>query len=174
MADDSHGPSEEENYELVPYKEIQDLKEELKRLKDVPIPTGKKLQISIDELASKLDRMTAIFEEAGHEIKTEEGGLSFQEKMKPLFEKMNKVLEQNSEIAKGVVAVADLINELRSRMEEGFTVKKDEAAMGPVMSDRTAPTFPMQGPPGVMMPPPRMAPGMPLPPPAPKRRAGFF
>jgi len=81
----------EEQYELVPYKEIQDLKHELSKLKEIPIPTTKKLQVSIDELAMKLDRLTAIFEEAGHEIKTEEGGLTFQEKMKPLFEKMNKL-----------------------------------------------------------------------------------
>ncbi|MEK6849563.1 MAG: hypothetical protein AABY01_03260 [Nanoarchaeota archaeon] len=126
MPDNTPVSDAEDNYELVPYKEIQDLKEELKRLKDVPIPSTKKLQVTMDDLAAKMDRLTAIFEEAGHEIKTEEGGLSFQEKMKPLLEKMNKILEQNSEIAKGIVAVADLVNDLKGNMEEGFTVKKEE------------------------------------------------
>ncbi|MBI4144811.1 hypothetical protein HY493_01235 [Candidatus Woesearchaeota archaeon] len=163
MADEETNPSEEENYELVPYKEIEDLKEQLKHLKDVPIPSSKKLQVSMDDLAAKIDRMTAIFEEAGHEIKAEEGGLTFQEKMKPLFEKMNKVLEQNSEIAKGIVAVADLINELKSHMEEGFTVKQSAPAMEPPMPMSQT---------GTMMPPPRMMPPMPSAPP--KRKLGFF
>ena len=165
--DIEHSESEDQ-YELVPYKEIQDLKHELSKLKEIPIPTTKKLQVSIDELAMKLDRLTAIFEEAGHEIKTEEGGLTFQEKMKPLFEKMNKVLEQNSEIAKGIVAVADLVNEMKS------------GSMAPPLpeepkEEKRKPTFPLPGKPGVITPPPRPPPGAPLPPPpAPKRRTGFF
>ena len=160
--------SEDDNYELVPYKEIQDLKQELNRLKDVPIPSTKKLQITMDELAMKIDRMTAIFEEAGHEIQVEEGGLTFQEKMKPVLEKMNKILEQNSEIAKGIVAVADLVNDLKNRMEEGFTVKKEESMPGGDTLMR--PESPFTPPPRMMAPmgPPAQ---MPI---APKRRAGFF
>jgi hypothetical protein len=172
MADDATpNHTEGDEYELVPYKEIQDLKEELKKLKDVPIPSSKKLQVSMDDLASKIDRMTAIFEEAGHEIKTEEGGLTFQEKMKPLFEKMNKVLEQNSEIAKGIVAVADLINELKSRLDEGFVVKKEESMPG---GEHMTPEPGMRPfmPPPRMMAPPMGGPGAPLPPP--KRKGGFF
>lgn len=169
MADNQNNPDQEE-YELVPYKEIQDLKEELKKLKDVPIPSSKKLQVSMDDLAMKIDRMTAIFEEAGHEIKVEEGGMTFQEKMKPLFEKMNKVLEQNSEIAKGIVAVADLINDMKSKLDEGFVVKKEEQTpVGEML--RPEPRF--MSPPAAI--PGRVAPpiGPPLPPP-PKRKGGFF
>jgi|GEM_PF-1210550 len=175
MADEPHN-SEQEEYELVPYKEIQDLKEELKKLKDVPIPSSKKLQVSMDDLVMKIDRMTAIFEEAGHEIKVEEGGMTFQEKMKPMMEKMNKILEQNSEIAKGIVAVADLINDLKSKLDEGFTVRKEEhTPAGDII--RPEPKFmppPAAMGPGPMSPPPRMAPmaGAPMPPP-PKRK-GFF
>ena len=162
-------PSEpEEQYELVPYKEIQDLKHELAKLKEIPIPTTKRLQVSIDDLALKIDRLTAIFEEAGHEIKTEEGGLTFQEKMKPLFEKMNKVLEQNSEIAKGIVAVADLVNEMKSG---------GAPAPPPAKIASAPPVFPVPPKPGTIAPPPLPRPaGAPLPPPPapPKRRGGFF
>ncbi len=166
-------PASDDNYELVPYREIQDLKDELRRLKDVPIPSTKKLQVTMDDLASKVDRITAIFEEAGHQIQVEEGGLTFQEKMKPLLEKMNKVLEQNSEIAKGIVAVADLINELKNRMEEGFTVKKEESLPSGDTMFRPEPDFKTFAP---LSPPPRM--GAPMSPPpmpnAPKRKLGFF
>ncbi len=181
--DDIPTSDNEDNYELVPYKEIQDLKDELKRMKDVPIPSTKKLQITMDELAMKVDRLTAIFEEAGHEIKTEEGGLTFQEKMKPVLEKMNKILEQNSEIAKGIVAVADLVNELKGRMEDGFTVKKDEhmpsgdELIRPEMrSFSPPPSFGAQqsfSPPPTFNQPPRPLPSM-APPSQPKRKLGFF
>ncbi|HSU72684.1 MAG TPA: hypothetical protein VLJ21_02450 [Candidatus Binatia bacterium] len=167
---DNPNTSDQEEYELVPYKEIQDLKEELKKLKDVPIPSSKKLQVSMDDLALKIDRMTAIFEEAGHEIKVEEGGMTFQEKMKPMMEKMNKILEQNSEIAKGIVAVADLINDLKGKLDEGFVVKKEEQSPA---GDLLRPEPQFMPPPGAMTG--RTAPpmGAPLPPP-PKRRGGFF
>ena len=169
-------PSEpEEQYELVPYKEIQDLKHELAKLKEIPIPTTKRLQVSIDDLALKIDRLTAIFEEAGHEIKTEEGGLTFQEKMKPLFEKMNKVLEQNSEIAKGIVAVADLVNEMKSG--PGASAPAPANMPGPATITPAPPAFPVPPKPGMIAPPPLPRPaGAPLPPPPapPKRKGGFF
>jgi hypothetical protein len=179
MADEETANSSED-YELVPYQEIEELKEQLSRLKETPIPTTKKLQVSIDELAMKIDRLTAIFEEAGHQIKSEEGGLSFHEKMKPVVEKMNKVLEQNSEIAKGIVALADLINDQNSR------APAPSMSSTPEMPNPTpSPAFPRPGPrPGVISPPPRMpgppqgapplppGPGMPPPPPKPKRK--FF
>jgi len=170
MADETQWSPPEEEYELVPYKEISELKDELHKLKDYPIPSSKKLQVSMDDLAMKIDRMTAVLEEASHELHAEEGGLTFQEKMHPMMERMNKILEQNSEIAKGIVAVADLVEELRGRMESGFMVKEHEASLSPSMPEmppaqQFAPTqqfqpqqFGTPGPqplPGVMPPPPR-------------------
>ena len=159
----------EEEYELVPYKEISELKSELQKLRDVPIPSSKKMQITMDELALKMDRMVAIFEQASHEMRTEEGGMTFEERMRPIIEKTNKVLEQNSEIAKGIVALADLIEELKGRLEKGFLVKEgvsqpSSMSMGgyqqssPSPMPSTLPTMPSaaapQPLPGVMPPPP--------------------
>jgi hypothetical protein len=175
MADNPSGqwaPPEEE-YELVPYKEINELKDELHKLKDYPIPSSKKLQVTMDELAMKLDRMTAILEEASHELHAEEGGMTFQERMKPLIEKMNKILEQNSEIAKGIVAVADLVEELRGRLESGFMVKEHTGQ--PEMPQSVAQMQPPQMPPMQQMGAPegpQPLPGL-MPPPPPKKK-GFF
>ena len=102
-------PTEEE-YELLPHKEIEDLKDELAKLKEFEIAPSKKLQLSLLELNNKLDKMVTIFEDASHEMKIEEGGLSFTDKMKPLLEKMNKILEQNSEIASGILALVSFHN----------------------------------------------------------------
>ena len=155
----------EEEYELVPYKEIAELKDELHRLKDYPIPSSKKLQVSMDELALKIDRMTQIMEEAGHEMHAEEGGLSLEDKLGPVMERLEKVLEQNSEIAKGIVAVADLIEELRQRLEKGFMVKETMQIPEP-MQPGAAVAQPMG-----QMPELPPLPGA-MPPPPPKK--GFF
>jgi hypothetical protein len=158
----------EEEYELVPYKEIAELKDELHRLKDYPIPSSKKLQVSMDELALKIDRMTQIMEEAGHEMHAEEGGLSLEDKLGPIMERLEKVLEQNSEIAKGIVAVADLIEELRQRLEKGFMVKESMQMPEP-MQQGAVTAQPYGGPtPSQELPP---LPGA-MPPPPPKK--GFF
>src|SRR5574341_731823 len=113
MADDENPQATEDEYELLPHKEIEDLKEELSKLKEFEIAPSKKLQVSLLELNTKLDKLITIFEDATHEMRIEEGGLSFTEKMKPLLEKMNKILEQNSEIASGILALADMVKELK-------------------------------------------------------------
>ena len=103
-----------EEYELMPHKDVLELRDELRKLK--MHPNEKTLQLSMVELASKVDKLADIFEEAMHEIRIEEGGLTFQDKMKPLIDRMDKILEQNSQIAEGVVAIADMVNELKDLM----------------------------------------------------------
>lgn len=109
-----------DDYELLPHKDILELKEELRKLRAQP--SEKTLQISMVELSGRINRLIDIFEEAKEMIKAEEGALTFQEKMKPLLNRMDKVLEQNSQIAEGVVAIADMVNELKDML--GGTQKK--------------------------------------------------
>ncbi len=105
------GPGYGEDYELLPHRDIVELREELRKLRVQP--SEKTLQISMVELATKIDRLIDIFEEAKEMIKVEEGALTFQEKIRPLIMRVEKVLEQNSQIAEGVVAIADMVNELK-------------------------------------------------------------
>jgi len=167
MAEDD---SMEGEYELIPHQEIRELKEELQKLREFPTGPGTKLQISIDELAKRTDRLNEVFEEAMHEITVEEGRLSFKDKMKPLLQKMDKVLEQNSEIASGIVALADILTELKDRLGGGIP-KRPMGMPGPMPGPRPMPT-PAAGPrpmPGPLRPPivpgPRAPPRMPPPPP---------
>ena len=106
-----------EEYELMPHKEILELRDELHKLKIRP--NEKTLQLSMVELSAKVDKLIDIFSEAMHEIRIEEGGLTFQDKMKPMVDRMDKILEQNSQIAEGVVAIADLVNELKDILPSG-------------------------------------------------------
>lgn len=149
MAEDSEQtdvPEEGQDYELMPHNEVLELRDELRKLK--MHPNEKTLQLSMVELAAKVDKLIDIFTEAMHEIRIEEGGLTFQDKMKPLVDRMDKILEQNSQIAEGLVAVADLVNEMKDVMGGGAMPSVN--APGP-------------GAPGAPTPPP----GAPTPPPMP-------
>lgn len=166
----------DENYELLPQKEIQELKEELRKLKEFEITPSKKMQVSMVELNQKLDKLLAVFEEATTSLELEEGGLSFKDKMKPVIDRMNKILEQNSEIAQGIVAVADLVKDLREDMGKGVSIKEPELGpppAAPMPAQRFGP--PGMPPPGRASPMPTMGapPGMPppgMPPPPPRKR----
>lgn len=175
MVEEKKAPEEEE-YELLPHKEIEDLKDELAKLKEFEIAPSKRLQVSLLELNTKLDKLITIFEDATHELRIEEGGLSFTEKMKPVLEKMNKILEQNSEIASGILALADMVKEVKEAKEEQpreTMPKMPGQAIAPGMPAPPGmpamPSVPPGAAPQVAKAPPGVPPGMPLPP-LPKRR----
>lgn len=164
-------PPQEEEYELLPHKEIEELKEELAKLKEFEIAPSKKLHVSLMELNAKLDKLLTIFEDASHEMRVEEGGLNFTEKMKPLLEKMNKILEQNSEIASGILALADMVKGVKPAAE---LREESEIPLPPTPrpSFGPPPSTPSGLPPlqGQGVPPPPSAAGLPPLPPLPKRR----
>ena len=184
MAEDEI-PTSEDEYELLPHKEIEDLKDELAKLKEFEIAPSKKLQVSLLELNTKLDKLITIFEDATHELRIEEGALSFTEKMRPILEKMNKILEQNSEIASGILALADMVKDIKEKPEAKIEIETQTLMPMPPMPAQYVPMpsmpaqqMPMPAP---MMAPPRQAPpiglmppgvppGMPLPPMPPRRR----
>ena len=167
---------EEEEYELLPHREIEELKQELAKLKEFEIAPSKKLQVSLLELNTKLDKTITIFEDAAHEMRIEEGGLSFTEKMRPILEKMNKILEQNAEIASGILALADMVKE----MKEEHAAAPKAAPVREMPHAAPAIPVPAGAPPVPPMPPRPVAtagkvpsgvpPGPPLPPVPPKRR----
>jgi len=179
-----HTSSETEEYELLPHKEIEELKEELRKLKEFEITPTKKLRISLIELNKKLDKLLQIFDEARHDIRTEEIGLGFKEKMKPIVEKMDKLLEQQSDIAEGMVALSDIVKGLKKEETPGLKPRPElpsemparpfgppSSTMGPPekgMPQGKAPS----GPPGAAVPPRPPSPPAPAPPPPRPRPPG--
>lgn len=165
--------SEGDTYELLPHKDILELKEELRQLKAKP--TEKNLQISMVELSTKLDRLIEIFEEAQEQIKTEGEGISWEEKLKPVTEKMDKVLEQNSEIASGILGLSDMINEVKEALEKNNSTSEHSGFIEPMEGPPPA-QGPLNLPPlGQPTPapnrlPPLGTPGYPLPPPPARKR----
>lgn len=184
MPDDA----DEEDYEILPEKEIKELKDELKKLKQGEVTPSKQFHISMIELSRRVDRLTDIFDEALKAIKEEEGGLSLSERLRPLNEKLQKIHEQQLDIAEGVVTLADMIKDMKRKMGAQFEGEElqqpPKLALGfselptPPPLPRSPPPF---SPPSQFGPPPRppqqWTPRPPAelpPPPPPPRRKGLF
>ena len=115
-------PSDElpSDYELLPHKEIEDLKRELEGLKEMDVTPTKKLHISVVDLNRNISKLLDIFEEAIHEIKVEEGGVSFAEKIKPMvsrIDRMEKNIEDIADVLANVIAPA--LREIHDKIVPG-------------------------------------------------------
>ena len=133
---------EGEDYEVLPESEVKGLREELKKARHFDIAPAKELHISVNELNLKLDKLIGIFDEASRDLKIEEGGLTFNEKMRPLAEKMNKILEQNAEIAEGIVAIADIVKEFKDELETKGVLVAEKPSPQPLFAEQSAPQMP--------------------------------
>lgn len=93
----------DEEYELLPHREILKLRDEVERLKANPVSSeAANLVTSMNKLNESISRLIHIFEGAEKELAQEY-------KHSKLDEKLGRVVYQNKEIAKGIIAVADLI-----------------------------------------------------------------
>jgi len=96
-------------------------------------------QDNLQEINAKLDKLLKIFEDAMSELKSASSGLS-----PAVEEKIDKLLEQNGEIADGIVAIADIVTELKQAVES-----KSGAPLPP-----RPPSRPLPPPIGPRVPPP--------------------
>lgn len=119
----------ENNYEILPHKEIEELRKELESLREMDVTPTKKLHISIIELNRNVQKLLDIFEEALHEIKVEEGGLLFADKIKPLVNRMDR-LEHNMENMADVLS--NVIAPTLSDIHEGMGAPESSSTPPPV------------------------------------------
>ncbi|MBI2138472.1 hypothetical protein HYU13_02705 [Candidatus Woesearchaeota archaeon] len=130
--------SEEESaYEIMPYKEIVELKSQIAELRTrMGDPNSKDLLASMAGLTKTMDAMLKLFSTAAEEMKLEEKTESeLSAKIKPLFEKVERLEEQNKTIAEGLVAIADMVKEKKVIGSEG---DKDEG-FSPIKSHEEHP-----------------------------------
>jgi hypothetical protein len=150
---------EEDEYAIVSKKEFLALKKEIDRLKKNPLEgseSGEDLQSSIDNLNKSLNVMLEVFKQAAEDMKLEEHEAeTVGKQIGPINEKLDTLIDQNQKIAKGIVAVADMVKEKLEEISE-----KEEAPSKPKLP-------PLGGGPKPTAPP-MSGPGMPPigPPPA--------
>lgn len=127
-------------YEILPHKEINELRKELESLREMDVTPTKKLHISIIELNRNVQKLLDIFEEALHEIKVEEGGLLFSDKVKPLVHRLDR-LEHNMENMADVLSnvIAPTLSDIHDSMS-GASIDTD--------TSDTPPPFDIPPPPG--------------------------
>lgn len=139
----------DDDYTLLSSKEVSELKQDIDYLKKNPLggtKSGKSLQESIDKLNTNMELLIEIFKEASDQMKAEERESDvILKRIQPLENKLEELSEQNQKIAKGILAVADMV-----AAKEQAPQPKPRPMMMPPM----APRPPMPG----MQAPPRMSP----------------
>lgn len=158
-----------DEYELMPGKRLSSMKKELEELrrhaKNIDPKTGlpKETNTSIENLNKSINSLLGLFQTATEELKLEERDEALISKqMTPLMKKIDTLLEQNEKIAKGIIAIADMVREKTERIEE----KEEEISEGERrVEEKPEEVLPPKAPPG-FPPPPIGAPpaGFPLPP----------
>ena len=118
----------EEEYAIVSKKEFLKLRHELDKLKKNPLegsPAGANLQDSIESLNKSLTGMMELFKEAGDQLKIEERDTQIvAKKLDPITDKIETLIEQNQKIAKGIIAVADMVKEKLEEIEAKTSAPK--------------------------------------------------
>lgn len=152
---------DEEEYAIVSKKEFLALKKELDKLKKNPLEgseTGENLQASIDNLSKSLNVMLEVFKQAAEDMKLEEHeSETVGRQLTPMNEKLDTLIDQNQKIAKGIVAIADMVKEKLEEISEKAESKPRLPPLGPAPSPRM---MPQQSQSFNPMPPPPSSPGM--------------
>lgn len=180
---------EDEDYELVPAKRVQELQEQLDALKRNPLgsmQSGTDMISSMNKLSRSMDEMLSLFRDAAMQMQAEEKeSPASGRKLEPMMEKLDAIIDQNHKIAKGILALADMIKEqsrhqkhpfqqppprismypnppAQSRAEDIFGMPQQGMMPSASMPPPSGPLFPPSS--GMMMGPPRPLPPAPSPP----------
>lgn len=107
------------DYEIVPEKEFDALKNDVEKIKKDPIGTsveGKALKESMDNLNDSINKLLTLFKTTAETLKSEEQeNQVMTTKIVPLFEKVQNLESQNEKIAKGIVALAEMFEDLKNQ-----------------------------------------------------------
>ncbi len=100
----------EDSYEMVPYKDIMELKKDIEELKKGNSP---EFISSMRSLTSVINELIAILKEAAKGM-SEDSSSSF----KSISEKLDTIVAQNEKIADGLVAIGDMVENSRASNKE--------------------------------------------------------
>lgn len=105
----------EDDYDIVPHKRLVELEQEVDVLKKNPFgatPSGKEMLEGMGSLGKGIKELVGLFRDAADEMKKEQEDFgTFEKQMAPVMERLNDLIEQNKKIARGIIAVADMLKE---------------------------------------------------------------
>lgn len=131
----------DDNYEMVPYKDILELKQELEEIKASGNP---ELVNSMKQLTGLLQEFTAVLKEASKGMSEES-----KDNLKSISQKLDAIMQQNEKIADALVAVTDMMDNNRQQ-ETVFAPMQQVPLQAPqmgTMQGNQMPPMPMQLPP---------------------------
>jgi len=173
----------EDEYTLMSSKDVSELKQDVDYLKKNPLgglKSGKSLQDSIDKLNENISELVEIFKEASDMMKAEEREADIiVKKIEPIEKRLEELSDQNQKIAKGILAVADMVGaKEQPKPRPALQVPRPgiprPMAPKPMMPPMGAPPKPMPSM-GGMPPPPQGPPGLPpLTPPKKEEKKGIL
>ena len=171
-----------EDYTLLSSKEVSELKQDVDYLKKNPLggsKEGKSLLSGIEKLNENIGQLIEIFKEASDMMKAEEREADvILKRIQPIESKLEELSDQNQKIAKGILAVADMVSERETKPRPMMPPMQPRPQMMqrpqmPQPMQRPIPP-PSQQPPGMSsMMPPSQSMGLP-PPPMPMKKKGFL
>lgn len=150
----------EEDYDIVPHKRLIELEQKVETIKQNPfasVPSGKELVESMRALNRNLTDLTGLFKTAGEEMQTEQHDATLQQQLGPVMEKLDLLLDQNRKIARGIIAIADMLKEQGAKIERVSSGRSSALPPGPMPpSEHLRPLMPSDVPPADFPPPPGM------------------
>lgn len=127
----------EEDYDLVPYKDISELKRELEGMKgrkDIPAAD---IYSAVQKLTQTITDMLGVFGAATEQMKLDEREYESEaRKHEMIIAKLDKLIEQNRTIAEGMVAIVEMVKEriiapAKEKEESMFRPQREEPLFRP-------------------------------------------
>ncbi len=163
----------DDDYTLLSSNEVAELKQDVDYLKKNPLggsKEGKSLLEGIEKLNENIEQLIEIFKEASDMMKAEERESDvIVKRIQPIERKMDELSDQNQKIAKGILAVADLVSSREEQRPQRPMMPPPMQKPSMSMQRPAMPQPQMQRP---MMPP--MQQSMLPPPPMPAKKKGLF
>lgn len=113
----------DDEYELLPHKEIIKLREELEKLKKNPLGKGKSAENileAINTLNESINSLIYVFQHATDQLKETSIKNEKHEEadFHPLIGKINQLIEQNKDLAEGIVTVAEMVKKEKKEIRD--------------------------------------------------------
>ena len=123
----------EEDFDLVPYKDISELKKELEGMQDKKDVSTKELYDAVHKLSNAMSDMLEVFGAAAGQLKLEEKGYEAEtKKHETIISKLDKLIDQNKTIAEGMVAIVEMVKEKfpnQEKKEQMFRQQEPQEAL---------------------------------------------
>jgi TolA-binding protein len=157
-----------EDWEIIPHKILADLRDEVEALKQkLSKPQEEELMGSISDLKKSISELHSLFSTALQQMSHESESEHESKAVQDIIKQLSEVKQENQQIAKAMVAIADMVEELPRKID---VARSRNIAPKPTMRPLAMPPINREpkmskAPPMTPSPPPPFPSGPDMPPP---------